>query len=219
MIHDLRLNSGERQTAVDYRDVRADHRFRYEWASNRIPSKSFGIDVFCGNGYGTWLLSESRFVIGVDGSSEAIELANKYYRRPSALFTSAYYPFELPAQSFDFVVALESIEHVPNGAEFFERICRTLKPGGNLIFSVPCEDYLPHLATGNHFHHKHYTLQETLTMANSHGLSLVSFSGQNTYNINPDGSQGELLSSEMMILTPDEPGQFVIVHSKKGMVF
>lgn len=213
MTHDLSLHSGERQTAIEYQSIRADHRFRYEWAAERIPSQSFGLDVFCGNGYGTWLLGNSRFVIGIDGSPEAIDLANKHYRRQSTLFALAYYPFELPERSFDFIVALESLEHVADGAQFFCRICRALKPGGNLIFSTPCEDFLPLAATGNHFHYKHYTLDETISLANSHGLSLVSFSGQNTYIIDELGRQGELLPADQMQLKPGYPGQFVIVHS------
>lgn len=214
MKHDFSLNSGERQTAVNYEAIRADHRFRYEWAAERIPSHSFGLDVFCGNGYGTWLLGDTRFVIGIDGSQEAINLANKCYRRTTTLFSSAIYPFELPENSFDFIVALESIEHVARGAEFFDCICRALKPGGNLIFSTPCEDFLPHSATGNHFHYKHYSLKETLVLANSNGLSLISYSGQNTYELDDNGMQGNLLPMDQMHLKSGEAGQFIIVHSR-----
>lgn len=216
MKHDLSLNSGERQTAVDFSSIRADHRFRYEWAAKCIPLNGFGLDVFCGNGYGTWLLSDSRFIIGIDGSSEAIDLANKYYRRSSNFFSASYYPFELPEKTFDFIVALESIEHVPKGDEFFSLISRALKPGGDLIFSTPCENFLPHSASGNHFHHKHYTLKETLEMANSRGLKMIDFAGQNVYGITTDGRQGDLLSVEDMQLKSGVPGQFIIVHSRAG---
>ncbi len=218
MKHDLSLNSGERQTAVDFASIRADHRFRYEWAAERIPLNGFGLDVFCGNGYGSWLLGDSRFVWGIDGSSEAIDIANKHYRRSSNFFSSSYYPFELPEKTFDFIVALESIEHVSKGDEFFSRICRALKPGGDLIFSTPCEDFLPHSSTGNNFHYKHYTLKETLEMANAEGLKIVSFAGQDTYAITNDGLQGGLLSVESMQLKLGIPGQFIIVHSKNNNI-
>jgi SAM-dependent methyltransferase len=218
MPHDLSLNSGERQTATNYSAIRADHRLRYEWADRRIPRATFGVDAFCGNGYGTWLLSQSRFVIGIDGSQEAISAANNSFKRESNFYSASYFPFELPAESLDFVVALESIEHVPNGSAFFEVLCRSLKPQGTLIFSTPCEDFLPHHSTGNHFHFRHYTLGETLDLANSNGMELMHFAGQNTYTITPEGMQGGLLEDEQMILRESEPGQFIIVFCRKSKI-
>ena len=98
-----------------------------------------------------------------------------------------YYPFELPAATFDFVVSLESIEHVADGAGFFTALVNSLKPGGYLAFSTPCQDVLPHEKTGNHFHHKHYTLAESLSLAASLDLELLDWAGQDTYAMRPDG--------------------------------
>lgn len=60
--HDFGLHSGERQVATRYEDIRADHRYRYEWVDARLPEGGRGIDAFCGNGYGTWRLSRKRNV-------------------------------------------------------------------------------------------------------------------------------------------------------------
>ncbi|MFW6731987.1 MAG: class I SAM-dependent methyltransferase [Synechococcus sp.] len=212
--HDLSLHSGERQTATDYEGIRGDHRFRYEWADQRLPVDTYGLDAFCGVGYGTWLLSERRFVLGLDGSADAIATANASYRRSSNLFTTSYFPFDLPSAAFDFVVSLESIEHVADGAGFFAMLCRALKPGGNLIFSTPCEEWLPHAACANHFHHRHYTLAETLQLVQSHGLELVSHAGQDCYRMTAEGPFGGLLPIEEMQLRDAEPGQFTIVHAR-----
>lgn len=213
MPHDLSLHSGERQTATVYEDIRADHRFRYEWAAERIPSGTFGVDVFCGNGYGTWLLGECRHVLGIDGSAEAIAAANQNFRRPNVLFSTAYYPFTLPRNRFDFAVCLESIEHVAEGVEFLRCVAQSLRPNGTLVFSTPCEDHLPHSTTGNHFHYKHYTARETLDLGNAFGLSVVEFAGQNAYAMQ-DGRQGPLLPREQMGLMQQLPGQFMIVRSR-----
>jgi SAM-dependent methyltransferase len=214
--HDLSLNSGERQVASTYDDIRADHRFRYEWVNSRLPSPGFGLDVFCGNGYGTWLLSGSRVVLGIDGSAEAIRQAEQHYRTPRAFFSVGYYPFELPREAFDFVVSLESVEHVEQGAEFFSALAASLKPGGMLAFSTPCEEKLPHASTGNHFHYKHYTFKETLDMGNSEGLKLIDWAGQDTYLFLPDGRQGALLGANMMQLKTHTVGQFLILLCQKG---
>lgn len=113
------------------------------------------------------MLSERRFVLGLDGSADVIATANASCRRSSNLFTS--------------------IEHVADGAGFFATLCRALKPGGNLIFSTPCEERLPHAGCANHFHHRHYTLAETLQLVQSHGLELVSHAGQDCYRMTPEG--------------------------------
>lgn len=218
MMHDLSLLSGERQIATEFSAIRADHRYRYEWADARIPDGGFGLDAFCGNGYGTWLLSQSRIVLGIDGSAEAIRLAEVHYRTPGAFFATQYYPFDLPVQAFDFVVSLESVEHVAEGDAFFKRLADSLKPGGHMIFSTPCEDRLPLAMTGNHFHFKHYGLAETLALAELYGLRLKEWAGQNTYNLLPDGRQGPLLTEpDMALMTGQagQAGQFTVVHCVK----
>lgn len=217
MTHDLSLHSGERQTATDYLSIRADHRFRYEWADRRIPTGTFGVDAFCGNGYGTWLLSRSRFALGIDGSSEAVSAANASFRRPSNLFTHSYFPFQLPAASLDFAVSLESIEHVLDDSAFFETLCQSIRPGGTLIFSTPCEDLLPHHAMENHFHFRHYSLEEILKLAQSHGMELLHYAGQNTYTLTPEGRPGPLLPEDQMQLRESKPGQFVLVYCHKHL--
>ncbi|WP_428153215.1 class I SAM-dependent methyltransferase [Brevundimonas sp.] len=213
--HDLGLYSGERQVAGVYDDIRADHRYRYEWADRIIPAGGYGLDAFCGNGYGAWLLSRTRHVLGLDGSKEAVVFASDHFPTPRTLYAHAYWPFELPEAAFDFIVSLESVEHVPDGQAFFASLSRALKPGGQIIFSTPNEDLLPHQATGNHFHFKHYTLNETLGLANEQGLQVLSWAGQDCYQMTEEGRQGALLADEMTILRNETPGQFTIVSCRK----
>ncbi len=212
--HDFSLHSGERQTATDYTAIRADHRYRYEWADRRIPKGGFGADIFCGNGYGTSLLAKTRSVLAIDGSTEAVQQANAHYQTSRNFFSTAHYPFELPKSVFDFVVSLESIEHVEDGTGFFRQLTDSLKPGGLLVFSTPCEDLLPLQSTGNHFHFRHYRLEETLRMASSCPLELVEWAGQDTYQL-IDGRIGSILSDHVMDLKPQQAGQFVIVLCRK----
>ena len=212
---DLALRSGERQVGVDYDSIRADHRFRYEWADERIPASGFGLDVFCGTGYGTWLLSMRRDVLGIDGSPDAIRHAERHFRSPHAKFSVGYYPFELPTEAFDFVVSLESIEHVADGPEFFAMLVRSLAPGGLIAFSVPCEDSLPHSVMKNPFHVRHYTLQESRDLISANGLELVEWAGQDVYAIAPGGRLGPILSDEAMRLESARVGQFVVFLARK----
>lgn len=212
MGHDFSLHSGERQIATRYEDIRADHRYRYEWIDARLPEGGSGIDAFCGNGYGTWHLSKKRHVWGIDGSVEAIRLAEQHYKTPQAFFSQAFYPFELPTEHFDFAVSLESIEHVENDTGFFACLVQSLKPGGLLFFSTPCEEHLPHaqLSDSFHFHYKHYTFEETAHLALTHGLEIIDWAGQDVYSFLPNGKPTPLPDHAAMQLKKGTTGQFLI---------
>lgn len=214
MDHDLGFFSGERQVADSYEGIRADHRYRYEWADALIPAGGHGLDAFCGNGYGAELLSRTRTVLGLDGSSEAVAFANQHFKSPRTLYAHAYWPFELPHETYDFVVSLESVEHVPDGDLFFAALVRSIKPGGHLIFSTPNEDLLPHASTGNHFHFRHYTLEESLDLARNAKLDIIAWAGQDCYQID-DGRQGALLHESQFALKTKTAGQFTIIACRK----
>ena len=210
---DFRLHSGERQTAKDYEDIRADHRNRYEWAETHLPERGCGLDIFCGNGYGTWKLAVNRFVIGFDASEEAIEFAQKHFQIGGAVFQRRLYPFGIPVGCFDFVVSLESIEHIEDGLGFFKALAASLKPGVRFFFSVPCEYVLPLEITGNHFHHKHYSVPEIEQMLKEVDLTLVDWAGQNTYRIEGSTIVG-LLPEQECVLQSRTPAQFLIFCSE-----
>jgi 2-polyprenyl-3-methyl-5-hydroxy-6-metoxy-1,4-benzoquinol methylase len=216
MAHDLSFHSGERQVATSYSEIRADHRYRYEWADSLIPVGGYGLDLFCGNGYGAWLLSRTRHVLAIDGSAEAVRFAEQNYQTDKVRFSTGYWPFSLPREVFDFVVSLESIEHVADGGGLFEALVDSLKPGGSLLFSTPCAERLPLAQSGNHFHHKHYELEESLQLGNSRGLSLVDWVGQDTYAMAEDMTIRAILEDDAMRLKPQTPGQFVMFHCRKS---
>jgi len=212
--HDLSLHSGERQTPALYASIRLDHRARYEWADARLPLDTHGLDVFCGNGYGTQLLSARRNVLGIDGSAEAIAFASQHYATPRNFFASKYWPFVLPRGSFDFIVSLESIEHVSDPEVFFRELCAALKPGGHMIFSVPNQAFLPFDAKVHVFHKKHFLFDELLALMGANGLELVAHAGQNTYQVS-GGKQGPLLPEGEQILHDGSEGQFIVFHGRK----
>ena len=121
---DYSLYSGERQTGKKLSEIRADHIKRYELVKKALECKFkdesniFGLDCFCGVGYGSFLLSShlsNVTVLGIDGSLEAVEFANKHYSNFRTFFSHKLYPFYLPKDCFDFIVSFESIEHIENG--------------------------------------------------------------------------------------------------------
>jgi SAM-dependent methyltransferase len=108
------------------------HRFLEAFA---LPDGAEVLDLGCGAG------SEAlrRFrVTGVDLSARQLELARE--RLPDArLLQADMTTVEFPDASFDGVVALYSLGHVPTERQpaLLEAIARWLRPGGVLLASVP----------------------------------------------------------------------------------
>lgn len=205
---DFSYGSGERQTAHEYDQIRRDHRTRYELAHRLLPPDIAVLDLFCGNGYGSFLLSQNREVHGIDGSQPAIEVAEKCFRNFGATFAARCYPFE-DGGEYDAIVSYESIEHVPDGAAFFRFLVSRLRPGGMILYSTPNEDLLPFDRTRHIHHHRHYSHRETLDFALASGLRIESWYGQDVY------AGASLLDEQRMELQRGTPGQFTVVVARK----
>jgi len=73
---------------------------------------------------------------------------------------------KLSPESFDMVVSIEVIEHVPADDDFVENISKVLKPGGVFIVTTPNGDYLPNV--GNPDHIRHYKKKELFDLLSKH---------------------------------------------------
>lgn len=133
--HDFALNSGERIATLAVDDIHPDHWERYHYALRHLqelPGPLVGADVFCGSGYGTFMLAQKLpgFMFGIDGSADAVRQAVDHYAAMNLLYSHKMFPFALPAGLFDFIVSMESVEHVEDGELFFNMLARAVKPGG-----------------------------------------------------------------------------------------
>ena len=190
---DFSLFSGERQVAARLEDIRKDHIYRYELVSNRLRSvvsgQGCGLDLFCGNGYGTYLLARDYpdlLVLGMDGSDDAIRMASDHYRLENSNYQVARFPFVLPRAQYDFVVCMESLEHVDDDVLMLAEIARSLRTGGGLFISVPNQGLHPLEKNPHPFHHRHYQHDEMLTML-AYDFQLTSWFGQDVYEFTDQG--------------------------------
>ncbi|MFM9995883.1 MAG: class I SAM-dependent methyltransferase [Phycisphaerales bacterium] len=128
------------------------------------------LDAGCGIGYGSAHLASrgAARVIGVDIAEEALAEARAAYRRPNLSFVRADLmaldaATELPA-SFDTIVNLENIEHLPDPERFLVAARSRLDPArGVLVVSTPNGRVTARDATGeirNPFHEKEYAPDE-----------------------------------------------------------
>jgi len=97
------------------------------------------LDVGCGMGAPASQLVQRGFeVVGVDILKESINVAKFLFKHPKLKFeVKDIIKQQYPAESFDTVLFLETIEHVDNPKMFLSEFHRILKPNGYLIISTP----------------------------------------------------------------------------------
>ena len=217
------LNSGERQIGTDIKEIRKDHVNRYNLAINLInkffnqTSNINGMDIFCGNGYGSWLISNETgaFIDSIDGSKEAISCAKKYYGNKKIHYESKFFPFNIKKNYYDFVVSLESVEHIKNDKLFLKELYNSLKNNGILIISTPNMEKQNLTKNPNHFHYRHYYNDEFISLIEEIGFNFIEMYGQDTYIMNEQGLISGILEPDKMEIKKDYNGQFSIFVLKK----
>jgi hypothetical protein len=156
-----RLDSGERQVAIDYAGVAENHLVRYRLARELVRPGMDVLDLSCGIGYGSALLAEgtgARRVVGVDCSESAIAFAREFWSAPRVTYVrSSAGAFPLEPGSFDLIVSFETVEHLANDREFVGRSWAALRPGGLLLLSAPNQN--GYAIRRHEFHVQHYTAE------------------------------------------------------------
>ena len=151
------LNDGERydpniMNTFNINDL--DQIERYNFSKNLIIKNENVLDIACGTGYGTLLLSEKcSQITGVDISKKSIEYANKHYKKSEKInfIQSDIFKFNGYA---DFVISFETIEHINEEIEktVFKLLSLTKR---KLICSVPYMEL-----DGHNKHHVHFNINE-----------------------------------------------------------
>ncbi len=133
--------TGERFLPGCVGEIVYEHWHRYAFAT-RLAAGRRVLDVACGEGYGSALLSrESTFTLGVDISVEAVAHAHERYSRSGTCAFVRGSCDRLPVASgtFDLIVSFETIEHVDADAQraMLGEFARVLAPGGSVLLSSP----------------------------------------------------------------------------------
>lgn len=131
--------TGERFLPNEAGEMWAEHWHRYH-AIQRLVSDKRVLDVACGEGYGSALLSRTATEVrGVDIAHEAISHATAAYSSQKNLKFFAASCTQLPFadHAFDVVVSFETIEHIIEHDAFLDEIKRVLTADGLLIISSP----------------------------------------------------------------------------------
>jgi SAM-dependent methyltransferase len=142
------------------------HLVVYEWIRRRVGGQRV-IDMACGEGYGSDLLSRSAAaVVGVDANPEAHEHAKARYTRPGLRFERNM--IQLFAEPADAIVFLQTIEHVedPGGLlEHFKRISNVVFVSTPNVLTLAPEGAE---RSGNPWHVHEYRAEEFRALLGEH---------------------------------------------------
>ena len=116
-----------------------EHMHRYLFAGKYTAGKKV-LDISCGEGYGTAILSrEAQSAAGCDIDEDIISLARKKYGQSEKLsfVQGDFRSLPFGDNSFDVVVSYETIEHISGQDLALTEIKRVLRDDGLLIMSTP----------------------------------------------------------------------------------
>jgi ubiquinone/menaquinone biosynthesis C-methylase UbiE len=122
---------------------RADaHVARYVLAASHVRPGDTVLDCACGLGYGSAVIaakSQASKIIGIDVDAATVAYADANYGGQNVSFQvgNAAALDHIPDASVDFIVSMETLEHVLGWKAAAMEFARVLKPDGRLIASVP----------------------------------------------------------------------------------
>lgn len=148
------------------REILGCHVARYAWATRWTYGKRV-VDLGCGTGYGTFLLSwGAKEVAGVDLSLEAVRYAAAHFSAANIRWEvndlERPGPDGLPIG--DVYVAFEVLEHLNHP----ERVVERYRP---IVWSIPIGD-------GSRYHKRAYTVGEAVALAQPAEVWLQSGRGE-----------------------------------------
>jgi len=116
----------------------ADHGNRYQFCQPLVSGKIV-LDGACGTGFGSYILAQAnaQHVDAIDISSEAINMAQRYYAHPKIHFEVCDILSLAATSQYDIIVSFETIEHIADTEKYLQGMQQALKPGGSFFVSTP----------------------------------------------------------------------------------
>ena len=140
------------------------------------PAKARLLDVGCGTGGSSLVLSRHGQVTGLDAALRSFHLSPDRPSTHRVVAPAAVLPFR--DQVFDVVAALDVLEHLDDDVAGARELHRVLRPGGSAVIFVPAFNFLWRRNDDFSHHRRRYTarmLERTLTQGGFRLLDLGYF--------------------------------------------
>jgi 2-polyprenyl-3-methyl-5-hydroxy-6-metoxy-1,4-benzoquinol methylase len=171
------------------------------------------VEAGCGSGWMCETLSDYGRVTGVDISDEVLRRAAR--RLPQVKFIAGdFTQVALETGSYDFVVSLETLAHVPDQPAFVAKMASVLKPGGQLMLATqnrPALERNHHIPAPQPCQLRHWTNREELrTLIEDAGFEI-----EDLFSITPKFDSGplKLVTSEKVLAPLTKVGLGSIVDA------
>jgi SAM-dependent methyltransferase len=178
--------------------------------AERLPPSGAVLEIGCGSGARVTSELADRFAItGIDLSARQIERAR--VRLPSATFLVAdALTVDLPAASFDGVIALYMVNHLPSASlgRFYERVAGWLVPHGVFAANLPVSeagDGIEASYLGVPMFFGSLSAGENLALIRAAGLSVIEARLITEIEVDEDGSSSEGTWQWVVARRGDEP--------------
>lgn len=102
------------------------------------------LDIGCGFGEFAGVFFSSQVEVGLDIDEKEIQKAAQSGKYKNTIVADARkLPFA--SNSFQTVISISTLEHIPDNFKVFKEVHRILKPGGKFIFMSPTEEFMNNL--------------------------------------------------------------------------
>lgn len=160
-----------------------EHIHRYLLCQRYVSGKRV-LDLACGEGYGSWYLSQiASEVVGIDICKESIQHASHQYQKSNLSFRIGSI-LNVPinkSECFDVIVCFEALEHISEHAELLCHVKSLLTQNGMFIVSTPNKPvYSENGTRQNPYHLKELDFNEFDMLLGQH-FKQRQFYGQKTY--------------------------------------
>ena len=143
------------------------------------------LDIGCGMGLMLDALQDYGTVYGLDMEQEAVDYCNQTLLEQNQLPNVAIgsLPDDIPFQNnmFDYIFALDIIEHVEDDIAALQRIHALLKGNGKLLITVPALMSLWSYNDELNHHFRRYEREELINKVEKAGFKIIKSSFYNSY--------------------------------------